>query len=288
MIHADTQPLSANPVQVVVKAGEVLRDPRHEVFVGEYMKNGGVACKAYAVAYPESSPAGLRSNSSRLLARDDVAARVRALRRVMADALNAELGELVLQAHEVGTATLHDVMPIETYGCRHCHGLGNAYQWRDAEELCRALDKHVASLNGPKPLPRPSAAGGFGYSARAPVNLECEHCRGVGVAVSRIVPTAELSVGARQLVAGVVLRDDGSVERYLLEDRAKYLDQRNKLAGHYVVKTESRAFNVNYNIAAPVSSQAPMSAEDALAKLRAIGVLAPDVPTADPTIVSEQ
>jgi len=44
------------------------------------MKNGGVACKAYAVAYPESSPAGLRSNSSRLLARDDVAARVRALR----------------------------------------------------------------------------------------------------------------------------------------------------------------------------------------------------------------
>jgi phage terminase small subunit len=276
-------------VQHVVKTDEVLRDPQHEAFVAEYMKNGGVACKAYAVAYPDAarSPAALRSNSSRLLARADVSARVRALRRVMAEALNAELGELVLQAHEVGTATLHDVMPIETYGCRHCHGVGNAYQWRSPEELCIALDKHLASLATPKPLPRPSAAGGFGYSSRAPVNPECEACRGVGVAVSRIVPTSELSAGARQLVAGVVLRDDGTVERYLLEDRAKYLDQRNKLAGHYVVKTESKSFNVNYNVAAPTTAQPPMSAEDALAKLRAIGVLSPDA-TPDPTVVSTQ
>ena len=107
----------------------------------------------------------------------------------------------------------------------------------------------------------------------------------------RIVPTAELSAGARALAAGVVLNDDGTVARYLIEDRAKWAHMRNQMIGAYSpVKTESRAFNVNYNIAAPSTAQQPMSAEDALAKLRALGVLSPSVPTVDPdpTIVSEQ
>ena len=124
-MHADTQPISANPVQHVAKSDAVLRDPRHETFVAEYMQNGGIACKAYAVAYPDvTSPAALRSNSSRLLARSDVADRVRALRRVMADALNADLSELVLQAHEMATATVDDLAPVETSGVGTATALG--------------------------------------------------------------------------------------------------------------------------------------------------------------------
>jgi len=263
-------------------------------FASEYAVSGN-ATAAYRRVYgdePGRNPVAVRVDAHRMARSPAVAARVAQLRRVAAEALNTSVAELALQAHELATSSVHDLQPIELYGCRHCHGTGGRYQWRDAGELAAAIDAHLKSIGGPKPLPLPCARGGFGYSTRSPVNPECETCRGHGVSMVRIVPTAELSTAARALYAGVVLRDDGTVERVLIEDRAKWADMRNKLIGAYVVKTESKSFNVNYNIAAPKTAQAPMSAADALAKLRALGILSPDTPAdaapADASIVSEQ
>jgi len=255
-------------------------------FAAEYARTGNATAALKTVCDTRGrNPVAVRMEASRLTRHPGVVARVAELRSVAAAALNTSVAELALSAHELATASVDDLAPVEVYGCRHCHGIGGAYQWRDAVELCQALD---AALRSKGSEPRPSAAGGFGYSSRAPVNSSCEACRGHGVAMVRIVPTSELSAGARQLVAGVVLRDDGSVERYLIEDRAKWAHMRNQLIGAYApFKSESKSFNVNYNLNAPTTAQPPMSAEDALAKLRAIGVLAPDA-TPDPAVVSEQ
>jgi phage terminase small subunit len=294
VIHDNTPLLSANPVQRAASS-PISTDPAAEdlstaelAFASEYAASGN-ATAAYRAVYgdePGRNPVAVRVDAHRMARTPAVIARVAQLRRVAAEALNTSVAELALQAHELATSSMHDLQPIELYGCRHCHGVDGRYQWRDAGELAAAIDAHLKSIGGPKPLPLPCARGGFGYSTRSPVNAECETCRGHGVPMVRIVPTAELSTAARALYAGVVLRDDGTVERVLIEDRAKWADMRNKLIGAYVLKTESKSFNVNYNLNAPATPQAPMSAEDALARLRAIGALAPDTP-AD-TVVSEQ
>lgn len=270
--------------------------PDMHAFAAEYAASGN-ATAAHRKVYgdePGRSAVAVRMEAHRMVRDPAVVARVAQLRGVAAEALNTSVAELALQAHELATSSVHDLQPIELYGCRHCHGVDGRYQWRDAGELAAAIDAHLKSIGGPKPLPLPCARGGFGYSTLAPVNRQCETCRGRGVAISRIVPTAELSAGARALYAGVVLRDDGTVERVLIEDRAKWADMRNKLIGAYApTKVESKSFNVNYNLNAPTTPQAPLSAEDALAKLRALGILAPDTPAdatapADASIVSEQ
>jgi phage terminase small subunit len=298
VIHDMTPLFSANPVQIAVNLPPST-DPdlstAELAFASEYAASGN-ATAAYRKVRgdePGRSPLAVRVDAHRMARSPAVAARVAQLRRVAAEALNTSVAELALQAHELATASMHDLQPVELYGCRHCHGIDGRYQWRDANELCAALEAHLKSIGAPKPLPLPDGRGGYGYSTRSPVNPECETCRGHGVPIPRIVPTAELSAGARALYAGVQLRDDGTVERVLIEDRTKWADMRNKLIGAYVIKTESKSFNVNYNLNAPATPQAPLSAEDALARLRAIGALAPDTPAdasapADASIVSEQ
>jgi phage terminase small subunit len=241
---------------------------QHETFVAEFMSNGGNATAAYAVAYPHvTSRPVLWAAAARLRAMPDVAARLTELRTIAAEALNQHVATLALDAHELASASVHDLAPIELYGCRHCHGIDGRYQWRDVEELCRAIDACVKSANTPKPLPVPDAAGGYGYSSRAPVNPECETCRGHGVPIVRIVPTAELSAGARALYAGVTLRDNGTVERVLVEDRAKWAHMRNQLIGAYApTKVEGRHAHLHVHKQAP-DTRTPMTVDEALAAL---------------------
>lgn len=243
--------------------------PDEHAFAAEYAASGN-ATRSHRAVYgdePGRDPVAVRMEAMRLSRNPAVRARVAELRSIAADALNVSVAELALQAHEIATSVVGDLAPVELYGCRHCHGRDGRYQWRDAAELCKAIDASQASRNTPKPLTFPDGLGGFGFSSRAPVNPECETCRGHGVPMLRIVPTAELSAGARALYAGVTLRPDGTVERVLVEDRAKWADMRNKLIGSYApTKVEGRHAHLHIHKQAP-DTRTPMTVDEALAAL---------------------
>jgi hypothetical protein len=249
-------------------SGEPLSAP-HEVFVAEFMRNGGIASKAYGVAYPEvTSDLARRAHGSRLRARPEVANRIRELRSIAAQALNTEVSELVLQAHEVATASMVDIAPVEVFGCRCCWGIAGKYQWRDAAEVCKAITDWAKSANSPTPKPTPATTeGGYGYSSRAPVNPECEACRGLGVAMLRIIPSCEWPEGAKQLYEGVQTDAEGRVTKVLIADRSKWAHQRNQLAGSYApTRVEGKHAHLHVHRQMPDTRQ-PMTVDEALAAL---------------------
>jgi hypothetical protein len=269
VIHDNTPRLSANSVQRVANsAGEPL-DPRHETFVAEYMANGGIASRAYAVAYPDvTSTLAHRANGSRLRARPDVAARIHELRMIAAEALNASVAAWALEAHEIATARLVDVMPIDVFGCRHCHGIGGKWQWRDAVEACKAIDDWVKSSTSPMPKPAPAGTeGGYGYSSRAPVNPECEACRGAGDPVQRIIPSCDWPEGSKQAYEGVQVDGEGRVTKVIMADRSKWSHQRNQLIVAYApTRVEGKHAHLHIHKQAPDTRQ-PMDTDEALAVL---------------------
>lgn len=255
-------------------------------FVASYVQHGNAA-RSYREAFDTSGmlPATIKRKAFDVLHSGPVSRRVAELRKAAGEALGTNLGALVLDCYEMATTSPDELMPVDVHACRVCASTdGKHPAWSDVEEFSDACEAWSASLNGPKPLRKPSAAGGFAYDPFAPVNPTCKGCHGRGLSTVRILPSSEWSAIARRMYAGAVVDDEGRVLKLLFEDKSKYVDMLHKLLGLYTVKTESKSLNVNYNLTAPTTAQPPMSAEDALAKLRALGLLSTD----DATVVSDQ
>jgi hypothetical protein len=244
--------LSANPVQTIIKTVSALvaddSVPEHQ-FAAEYIRNGGNALAAHRVVFPDSTQSAVarRMDSMRLTRNPVVVALVADARRVAGESLNASVSVLAARCFEIATASAADLMPLDIHACRVCHSDdGRHPAWTDVEEFSDACEAWEASIKGPRPLRKPSAAGGFTYDAFSPVNPTCRGCRGRGVASLRVVATDELSEGARMLYDGATVAPDGTV-RPMFQDRAKYADMLHKLLGHYVTRTESKNLNVSVN-----------------------------------------
>jgi hypothetical protein len=265
-LHGDTHMVSANSVQrslkpasAVVASNDAL-SVKAERFVASYMEHGN-ATRAYREAFDVSGmlPATIKRKAFDVLHSAPVAVRLGELRTIAAEALNTSVAELALQAHEIATATVHDLQPVEVYACRVCHSAdGRHPAWIDADEYADACEAWAASQDSPKPLKKPDARGGFNHDVFAAPSPSCKACRGHGVPVMRTLPTADLSPGARQLYAGATVAPDGTL-RVMVEDRTKWADMRNKLLGLYVVKTESKSLNVSMTAAevAAIASRTP-------------------------------
>lgn len=102
---------------------------------------------------------------------------------------------------------LYDPAEITTWAkhaCRHCHGEGHQYQWREMEYLQELDDAIVAKAER-----LPDCGGGFGYSTRrAPVD-DCPMCDGRGLAREDFADTRDLSPMARAAFEGVKRTKDG-------------------------------------------------------------------------------
>jgi phage terminase small subunit len=242
--------------------------PLQHAFVAAYVANGGNASAAFRTAAPDdvgSSPGVGRVMAHRMLHHPAVARRLADIRAIAAEALNTSVAELAMQAHEIATASVHDIQSVEIYGCRYCWGKENRYQWRSYLEMADAVEHWHATL-ATKPTPKPDTLGGVGYSSRAGVNPECEECRGHGVPIIRTRATADLSPGAKQLFAGAAVAPDGSV-RVMVEDRSKFAHMRNQLIGAYApTRVEGRHAHLHVHKQAP-DDRVPMTAEEAIAAL---------------------
>lgn len=132
-----------------------------------------------------------------------VRARVRELRAESAAAYALDVHAIIAADVAIVEASAHaHLLSRYVYrSCRHCHGVGFAYQWTDELEYCAALvaaDEANAERAERKQraLPLPSDAGGFGFDPERDPNPVCPRCEGVGLGRAIIGDTRELGPAA--------------------------------------------------------------------------------------------
>lgn len=234
-----------------------LANVTHEQFARALAEHGN-ATRAYRECFnvaTSTASSSVNRTAYNLAHRPDVAARVRALTALAAETTLISTRSRMVALQRIVEADPTEVASIRGLCCRHCHGKDYGYQWRNAAEFARALDKYGASLKGPKPLPMPDASGGFGFVGTHAPNRECPHCMGDGITRVSLTPSDELSPGARALIKSIRQKADGSIE-VQLHDKLTASDQLNRMAGVYVEK--SVHLNIDIKPLSPDMSHADM------------------------------
>lgn len=123
--------------------------------------------------------------------------------------------------------------------CRHCHGEGNGYQWRE-HEYFRELDKAEANVRqGVRGVELPDIGGGFGFDATRPPADDCPNCHGKGVGRTDITDTSKLSPMARAAFEGIKETRNGIEIK--MADKDKAAENFAKLSGFDVVQVRMLA-----------------------------------------------
>jgi hypothetical protein len=257
--------------------------PRQDSFCRLYAETG-IALDAYEAAYacPTSSRATIRVNAYRLLRNPKVAQRVRELQDAASATSVRSTASLIRDLEDIVDADVNMLMQLQVGACRHCHGAGGAYQWKDALEYATALVAHYESKGA---VAMPSDAGGFGYRLDAEANPACNTCAGAGIPRAVFNSTADAPRGARRLLKGIELHADGSVKRVVLHDQMAARIELHRLRGLHVER--SLNLNLNANVPAMPKSMSVEQAMELLAKLAPVPADADDTPE-DAEIVSVQ
>ncbi len=230
---------------------------QQEAFARGYVEYRN-ASTAYRLAYNvghNTAPSSVWENGSRLLAHAKVAARVAELEALAAAQTIVRARDILQDQVDLATADANDLIRVESRNCRHCYGVGHAYQWQELEwahKAAEALDMGV-NKDGKPLMPAPSDAGGMGYDPRREPNADCPHCYGAGVRVVFVTDSAKLTGKARRLYRGVKLGAKGDLE-VLMEDRADARDKATKMLGAY--QTEGKVGELGL----PPPADVPMDA----------------------------
>lgn len=258
---------TANTSAVSVLAKPTDLTQRQENFARLFVETG-IAVDAYRAAYNAegSSRASARVEAYRLLRNPKVAARVREMQDATTDRSLRSTAALIRELEAMVDADPNELARIDVGACRWCWSdPPGSFHWRDAAELGTAMDRYVAELASPKPLPVPDASGGYGYRSDREPNPECSCCDGAGVARVKYTSTTDVSPGARRLLRGIELFPDGSLKRVLLHDQTALRVELHKLRGLHVDRSVS--LNVNANVPALPKN---LSVADALRMLESI------------------
>lgn len=148
--------------------------------------------------------------------------------------------DMVLQRWwDIATADPNELVQFRRICCRHCHGEGFAYQWRDKEEYQTTwCDRYEAGEAVP------SDDGGYGFDKSAEPNPDCPHCSGEGQAVVFGLDTRALSAPARALYAGAKLTQSGFEIK--TQDQGKALENVARHLGMF--KNDAAMVNLNVGV----------------------------------------
>lgn len=117
--------------------------------------------------------------------------------------------------------------------CRHCWGVGGAYQWIDDAEYQTAtvawFDACGQLAPGQPTPPQPDGSGGYGFNAWNEPQEDCRQCKGLGLQQAIVADTTTLSDAAAALYRGVKQTQHGI--EVLTHDTEKARDRLYKAAG---------------------------------------------------------
>jgi phage terminase small subunit len=207
-----------------------------------HLFEGKTQIEAYKLSYDatEMSDANVRVEATKLARHPNIEALVAELQE-QADFVSVLSVDWVLRQYMlIATADVNELVESRRVCCRHCYGIGHAYQWRDANEwaleLARVMDENDKRLKAwrgrtgepPTPTPLPTFDGGGGFWATKPPVETCPHCYGVGHQEVFTHDTRKLKGPAKLLYAGIKQTANGPQiltrnQDVALEVLAKYI-----------------------------------------------------------------
>lgn len=187
--------------------------PKQEKF-GRLVHEHGNKAEAYRAVYnvENMSDASIASAVTQLLANPLMIEFLEELSESAARVASLNVAWVLDQYMKIATADVRELMETRRICCRHCHGIGHAYQWTDgnewAEAVAAAMDYNDSIDSNSKKDPRkpkeiPSNAGGFGYWRSKPPHNDCPKCHGEGNLDVFFHDVRNLKGPAKLLYAGV-------------------------------------------------------------------------------------
>lgn len=177
----------------------VLTD-KQERFAQAVVLGDQTASDAYRNVYDAGrmADATVWRKAAELMANGKVAARISELRATARERTAWDVTRVLNHLADIATADPAELIRTERRCCRHCHGVGHAYQWRDEAEFMAECEKaRVADL------PEPECDGGFGFRGTHRPHPDCPKCDGEGYEQVVMADVRDLSGPARRLYAGV-------------------------------------------------------------------------------------
>lgn len=188
----------------------------------------------------QKGPQWANLKATELASRPHIAARIRELRNLAAQAAVVEMADVMREWFDIARADPNELISYRRVCCRHCYGRGNLYQWKNEQEFADALADamdHNAFRKFKKQQERelPTKKGGLDFDHTKPPAVNCPVCKGEGVGEVFVADTTKLSGPAAKLYAGVKVGKNGQIE-ILMRDQDAALANLAKAMGMFVGK----------------------------------------------------
>lgn len=212
-----------------------------EAAFAEHWARGGNKANAYRLAmnFPRGTPSSQQHYNSAVLysQKPVVLEYFDALRALAAENAVLDIQRLLerdLRVVAADDANGHaELIRYVWLNCRHCWGVGGAYQWIDDAEYQTALlqwfDACASVPEGKSAPPQPDSSGGFGFNSWNEPNESCRQCKGLGQQQTLVADTTKLEGAAAVLYKGVKQTQHGI--EVLTQDVEKARDRLYKAAG---------------------------------------------------------
>ena len=134
--------------------------PKQERFVQEYLLDLNATQAAIRAGYSGKTA---NEQGSRLLANVSVSEAIRRAMQERSKRTEITQDDVLRRWWELANVDVNEIIQYRRLCCRHCHGVGHAYQWEDGEEFGRAV--HIAAQAENALLP--TDEGGYGFNPKA-------------------------------------------------------------------------------------------------------------------------
>ena len=200
---------------------------KQQRFVDEYLKDLNATQAAIRAGYSKKTAAVIAAENLRKPNVQSVIEDRMSVRGQKA----AITQEMVLERlWMIATANPNELIEHRRGCCRHCFGIGHQYQWKDEEELLKA----VSDKADPGDV---SEGGGFGFDPTIRPHPKCPKCRGEGFGSVHAHDSRHVSQAALALYAGVKQTKEGFEIK--MHDQLAALDKVAKHLGMFSDKSAS-------------------------------------------------